>query len=57
MDFSIEFASNVPTNAVGIGGAPGEGVTMKAGATLEEPVAIIEQEGTNRYYRINIQFK
>lgn len=35
--FNIEFASKYPTNAVGVGGAPGEGVTMKAGATLTEP--------------------
>lgn len=35
--FEIELASNVPTNAVGIGGAPGEGVTMKAGAVASAP--------------------
>ena len=35
--FDIQFASKYPTNAIGVGGAPGEGVTMKAGATLFEP--------------------
>lgn len=38
--FDIEFASKYPTNAVGVGGAPGEGVTMKAGATIIEPDTI-----------------
>lgn len=38
--FNIEFASIYPTNGVGVGGAPGEGVTMKAGATLIEPDTI-----------------
>lgn len=40
INFDIEFASKYPTNAVGVGGAPGEGVTMKAGATLNEPDTI-----------------
>jgi hypothetical protein len=35
--FEVEFASKYPTNAVGVGGPPGEGVTMKAGAVLYEP--------------------
>ena len=37
----IEFASNAPTNAIGVGGPPGEGVTMKAGASIVEPLKII----------------
>jgi hypothetical protein len=36
----IELASDVPTNAVGIGGAPGESVFLKAGASLVEPLKI-----------------
>ncbi len=40
--FDVEFASIYPTNAVGVGGAPGEGVTMKAGATLTEPNSFVE---------------
>ena len=54
VEFEVEFASNAPTNAIGIGGPPGEGVTMKAGATAEEPLAIIDQEGNDLYYRMNI---
>lgn len=33
----IQLASNAPTNAVGIGGAPGEGVVLKAGAVAIAP--------------------
>ena len=46
----VEFASNAPTNASGVGGAPGEGVTMKAGATLIEPLKI----NSDGFYLMNI---
>ncbi|WPP52378.1 hypothetical protein [Catalinimonas niigatensis] len=42
--FVVEFASNYPENSFGIGGSPGSSVYLKAGATLEEPLAV-EQEG------------
>lgn len=35
--FNVQMASNAPTNAVGVGGAPGESVYLKVGATIEEP--------------------
>ena len=35
--FTIVFASNAPTGAAGIGGAPGESVYLKAGASPVEP--------------------
>lgn len=43
--FTVEFASIYPTNAIGVGGAPGEGVTMKAGLTLIEPDTIVVDKG------------
>jgi len=46
----IELASEAPTNAAGIGGAPGESVFLKAGATLTEPKKVI----SDGYYRMNI---
>lgn len=49
--FEIEIASNAATNAVGIGGAPGEAVTLKAGANMLEPKNIIDNLGD---YRLNI---
>ncbi len=35
--FNVQLASDAPTNAVGAGGAPGESVYLKVGATIEEP--------------------
>jgi hypothetical protein len=35
--FVIRFASNAPSHAMGIGGAPGESVWLKAGASKNEP--------------------
>ena len=43
--FVVEFASIYPTNAIGVGGAPGESVTMKAGLTLIEPDTMIISKG------------
>lgn len=49
--FELEMASNVPTNAVGIGGAPGEGVIVKAGASTVPPVSVRDAQG---WFRMNI---
>ena len=43
--FVVEFASKYPTNGFGVGGPPGEGVTMKAGLTLIEPDTTIIMKG------------
>ena len=47
---SADIASCYPTNATGVGGPPGEGVTVKVGATLIEPMKI----ATGEYYQMNI---
>ncbi len=39
--FEVEIATNVPNGCIGVGGAPGEGVTVKAGASTSEPEAIV----------------
>ncbi|MCK6616874.1 MAG: hypothetical protein L6Q51_04445 [Cyclobacteriaceae bacterium] len=49
--FNIRLASNAPTGAVGIGGAPGEGVILKAGLTLAEPLKVLDVDS---YYRMNV---
>jgi hypothetical protein len=49
--FEVEMASNVPTNALGVGGAPGESVHLKAGASAKEPVVARDNQN---YYRINL---
>lgn len=48
--FDVELASQAPTNAVGVGGAPGEGVTLKAGATLFEPARV----NSNGFWLMNL---
>ncbi len=40
LSFDVQFATNAPTGCVGIGGSPGESVTLKAGASAIEPIAI-----------------
>ena len=48
--FTIKFASNAPSGAVGIGGAPGESVFLKAGASTVEPTTVVE----DGYDRLNV---
>lgn len=48
--FEVELASNAEKNNVGVGGAPGESVYVKAGASIIEPKKIID----GNYYRLNI---
>lgn len=48
--FNVRVASNAPTGAVGVGGAPGESVYLKAGVTLVEP----KKELETGMYRMNI---
>ena len=47
---SVEFATDTPAGCVGIGGAPGESVWIKAGATATEPLPV--REGS--YLRMNV---
>lgn len=49
--FNIRLVSNAPTGAIGIGGAPGESVILKAGVILSEPVKILDGD---LYYRMNV---
>jgi hypothetical protein len=51
VNFDIEFASNAPTNAMGVGGAPGEGVTMKVGAVTRQPAKVA---GDDDFYTMNL---
>lgn len=48
--FNVKIASNAPTGAIGIGGAPGESVFVKAGATPFEPKKILN----DGMYRMNL---
>ena len=50
--FTIVFASNAPSGAVGIGGSPGESVFLKAGASMVEPEVYLDSD--TGYYLMNV---
>lgn len=50
VEVSVEIATSTPSGCVGVGGAPGESVWIKAGVTAEEPVAVMDDS----YLRMNI---
>lgn len=52
--FEIEIASQYPETAPGIGGSPGGSVFLKAGATVEEPLPVAEDQEGLSYLRMNI---
>lgn len=43
--FDLELASSAPEGMVGVGGAPGESVFIKAGASATEPRSVRDKEG------------
>lgn len=45
--FEVVAASNAPSNCVGIGGAPGEAVWLKVGASTRQPTPV-EEDGDTR---------
>jgi sugar lactone lactonase YvrE len=53
LDFTIEFASDAQTGCFGAGGAPGEGVVLRVGATNVEPMAVAD---ASNYYLSNPDF-
>ncbi|WBW96259.1 hypothetical protein [Oceanirhabdus sp. W0125-5] len=54
MEIKFDLATNVPGGMMGIGGSPGSSVYVKAGMTNIAPEAKIVGEGSNAYYRMNI---
>lgn len=48
ISYNIQFSSNAPTGCVGIGGSPGDSVYLKAGATMDEPLASLAEAGEVR---------
>lgn len=52
--FDLEIASKYPQTSVGIGGSPGASVYLKVGATVIEPLEVVEEGGMEDYLRMNI---
>jgi hypothetical protein len=49
--FAVAFLTDAPTGCIGVGGAPGEGVTLHAGATATEPLSQLQNSGD---FRVNL---
>lgn len=52
--FTVEFATDAPAGAMGIGGPPGEAVWVKVGASDVEPVPVAEQDGPHPNWILNV---
>jgi hypothetical protein len=52
IDIEIEIATNVASGSFGVGGSPGESVYIKAGASTNEPMKVLDN--SDNYYRMNI---
>lgn len=52
LSFEITFASDAPTGCMGVGGAPGEAVFLKAGASPVEPLPVLDP--TDDHLRMNV---
>lgn len=52
VSLEVEIASNVANGSIGVGGSPGEGVYIKAGASTIEPVKVLNS--LENHYRMNI---
>ncbi|HSS21116.1 MAG TPA: hypothetical protein VLL54_13665 [Pyrinomonadaceae bacterium] len=53
--FDLAFASNAQSGCVGVGGSPGDGVTLKAGATPAEPLALLDRSPPFGLLRMNVE--
>jgi len=52
--YEVLIASNAPEDWAGIGGAPGQGVYLKAGASRTEPKAVSVPAASGRYIEMNV---
>lgn len=49
IEISVEFATNAAHGCIGVGGAQGESVVIKAGASAVEPDTVVDAEGMVRF--------
>lgn len=54
VSFEVEFATDAPAGAAGIGGPPGEAVWVKVGAAPVEPLPVEQGDMGTNYYLMNI---
>jgi hypothetical protein len=54
VDVVAIIASNAPQGCAGVGGAPGEGVWIRAGVLGREPSRVLSAIGNSSYWRLNV---
>ncbi len=52
--FEISFATEAPSGCAGVGGAPGESVTVHADASPVEPTRIVDDSRDQGFYRLGL---
>jgi len=52
--FTLVFASAAQSGCVGVGGSPGDGVGLKAGASPAEPIALLDASPLAGWLRMNV---
>ena len=52
--FTLVFASAAQSGCLGIGGSPGDGVSLKAGASPAEPIALHDASPLTSWLRMNV---
>jgi hypothetical protein len=57
LDFEIQFASDAPSGAVGVGGSPGDSVYLKAGASVTEPEPVLDPGDDHLRPNVNVGFQ
>lgn len=53
LTFEVSFATDAPSGCAGVGGPPGEGVSVHVDAKSTEPERVVEQQPNRSYYRLN----
>jgi hypothetical protein len=57
VELELEFASNAPSGAPGVGGSPGDGVYLKAGASASEPKTALDGDDNHLRPTVNVGFQ
>lgn len=52
--FEVSFATDAPTGCAGVGGPPGEAVTVHVDASETEPGRIVDDSRKGEFYRLNL---
>lgn len=54
VEFDVTFATDAPSGCVGVGGPPGEGVTVHTSLSNIEPARVVDDSSEMEFYRLNL---